>query len=285
MSSTLSQHVLSTVNDNDHSDNVDLESRVPSVILIGSGKCGSGALMTFLNMHPSLVIKGGEMIYFSKDYDKGYEWYRQQMPVSSPDQITIAKSAGYLYKDYVPERIYSFNASTKLLLIIRDPVPRSTSAYAQKCAEAQLTNSSIGTFEDMILLNGTGDINKKAAPISTGMYANFIPMWLKQFPRNQLLILDGDMLIKDPYVELHKVELYLGISSYFTREMFVYDQEKGFFCPIQKDGQKKCLGKGKGRKHVEMSEDLKNKVMRCFRPSNKQLKNVTGQTFSWVSKY
>ena len=279
-SSYLSQGVLSGVNNSDHAN---LEQRVPSVLLIGAAKSGTGALMAFMKMHPSIATKSGEMLYFSKDYNKGYEWYRQQMPLSTPDQITMAKSATYLYKDYVPERIYSFNASTQLLLIIRDPVVRAASVYAQQHAEAQLRNTSISTFEEMIFLNGTTDINTKAVPIATGMYARFIPMWLKQFPRNQLLILDGDMLIKDPYVELHKVEVHLGISSYFTREMFQYDQEKGFFCPVRTDGQQKCLGSGKGRKHVEVSEDLKKKLISCFRPFNNQLKNITGQTFSWVT--
>ena len=48
-----------------------LERRVPSVFLIGAGKCGTGALMAFMNMHPSIVTKGGEMLYFGVDHDKG----------------------------------------------------------------------------------------------------------------------------------------------------------------------------------------------------------------------
>ena len=258
---------------------------MPSAFLIGAGKCGTGALMIFLNMHPSIVSKGGETMYFDQDYDKGYEWYRNQMPLSSPDQITIAKCAAYLFRPHTLERMYSFNSSMKLLLIIRDPVVRTTSWYAHKTLVLQRSNETIGSFEDRILDQGTNEINQKAVPISTGRYSEYITLWLNKFPRNQLLVLDGDMLIKDPYVELHKVEQYLGIPSYFTREMFQYDEEKGFFCPVREDGNKKCLGDSKGRKHIELSEDMKTKLMDWFRPYNKKLKAVTGQTFSWVTKY
>ena len=277
--SASSQRVSSGFNDSI------LERRVPSVFLIGAGKCGTGALMAFMNMHPSIVTKGGEMLYFGVDHDKGYEWFRSQMPLSSSNQITIAKCSAYLFRPFSMEQMYSFNSSMKLLLIIRDPVVRTLSWYAHKAAKAQVNNESIGTFYDMLLLNGTNELNPKNPALVTGKYTNFITLWLNKFSRDQLLVLDGDMLIEDPYIELKKIEHYLGITSYFTREMFQYDQDKGFFCPVREDGNIKCLGAKKGRKHVEISEDMKSKLFNWFRPYNIRLKAVTGRTFAWTTKY
>ena len=112
------------------------------------------------------------------------------------------------------EQMYSFNSSMKLLLIIRDPVVRTLSWYAHKADKAQVNNESIGTFYDMLLLNGTNKLNPKKSALVTGKYTNFITLWLNKFSRDQLIVLHGDMLIGDQYLELKKIEQYLGITSY-----------------------------------------------------------------------
>ena len=58
--------------------------------------------------------------------------------------------------------------------------------------------------------------------------------------------------------------------------MFQYDQDEGFFCPVREDGNKKCFGAKKGKKHVEISEDMKSKLFNWFRPYNIRLKAVNG---------
>ena len=266
--------------------NVDSKPRVPGVIIIGASKCGTSALRNFLNQHPSIVAKlGDEMQYFGGDYHRGREWLRSIMPPSEPNQITLAKSAGYIYNSAIPERIHIFNSSMKLILILRDPVVRAVSMYGQKVAQAKTDNKSLSSFESMVLKHGTSDINEESDFIKSGIYSFYIAHWLKYFPRRQLLILDGDMLINDPYLELHKVEDFLGITHYFTRDCFHFNEEKGFFCRIDRKGKEICMGDHKGRKHVEISADLKKKLIDFLKPYDKHLYNVTGEMFSWFSKY
>ena len=111
------------------------------------------------------------------------------------------------------EKMYSFNSSMKRLLIIRDPVVRTLSWYAHKAGKAQVKNESIGTFYDMLLLHGTNEPNPKNPALVTGKYTNFITLSQNKLSRDQLLVLDGDMLIENPYIELKKREQFLGIKG------------------------------------------------------------------------
>lgn len=65
--------------------------------------------------------------------------YRSQMPVSRADQVTVEKSPSYFVTPEVPERVWAMNPATKLLLIVRDPVVRLLSDFAQ-IEEARLTH-------------------------------------------------------------------------------------------------------------------------------------------------
>ncbi|CAL4172139.1 unnamed protein product, partial [Meganyctiphanes norvegica] len=113
-----------------------LEKRLPTALIIGINKCGTGALRDMLSMHPQIAAAKGEVKYFStgekSQYDEGLEWYRQQMPYSYEDQITLEKSPQYFTDKDAPHRIYKFNPKTKLILIVREPVTRLISQYSNQ---------------------------------------------------------------------------------------------------------------------------------------------------------
>ncbi len=62
------------------------------------------------------------MDFFHKNYERGFEWYRNQMPLSYKDQITMEKSPWSFMSPVTAPRIYKFNRSIKLILLVRDPV-------------------------------------------------------------------------------------------------------------------------------------------------------------------
>lgn len=53
------------------------------------------------------------------------------MPYSLENQITVEKTPNYFVDWEVPERIYNFNSSIKLILIVRNPIDRAVSDYVQ----------------------------------------------------------------------------------------------------------------------------------------------------------
>ena len=51
----------------------------------------------------------------------------------------------------------------------------------------------------------------------------------------QILVVDGENLVVDPYASLVQVENFLGLEPRFKPEMFVRNPETGFFC-LKMDG-------------------------------------------------
>ena len=105
--------------------------RLPQCIMIGQQKAGTKALLVFLMIHPDIATARKEIRFFNlnESYARGLEYYRQQMPISEPHQMTMEKSPDYFSAPYVPERIRQMNESIKLLLIVREPVSRMISEY------------------------------------------------------------------------------------------------------------------------------------------------------------
>ena len=48
----------------------------------------------------------------------------------------------------------------------------------------------------------------------------------RYFPSDQVLVIDGDHLISEPWVELSRVEEFLGLKREFHRDAFNFNEEK-----------------------------------------------------------
>ena len=86
--------------------------------------------------------------------------------------------------------------------------------------------------------------------------------------------------MQDPYVELKKIETFLNIDKFYTKDMFVFDKDKGFYCPVLSDGVVRCKDARKGRKHIKISTELREKMKIYFKPWNEKLRQITGINFS-----
>lgn len=65
------------------------------------------------------------------------------------------------------------------------------------------------SFEELALLpNGT--VNQAYRPLAISMYSLHVQRWLEVFPRDQLLIVNGDQLIYDPLSQVKRIESFLG---------------------------------------------------------------------------
>ena len=72
-------------------------------LIIGTRKGGTGALLEMLHLHPDIKKATKEIHFFDRDdnYNRGFDWYREQMPQSFPHQITIEKSPSYFVSSEV----------------------------------------------------------------------------------------------------------------------------------------------------------------------------------------
>lgn len=156
------------------------------------------------------------------------------------------------------------------------------------------------------ILRPDGGVDDRRRAIRIGMYSVHLERWLSVFHMSQFHFVNGENLIKDPQSELNKIELFLGLRPLIRREDFTFNEKKGFFCLSRanssnskvefdrnaktnntvngaSDHQASCLSRSKGRKHVNVSWELKEKLQKFYAPYNEYLYSLTNINFNWSS--
>ncbi|KAL4236561.1 Heparan sulfate glucosamine 3-O-sulfotransferase 5 [Mactra antiquata] len=259
-----------------------LEKRLPQCIIIGVRKCGTRALLEFLDLHPNIKIADMEMHYFNKDenYENGYEWYRKYMPFSQTSDITIEKTPRYFISESAPERIFKFNSSIKLIVIFRHPTTRVISDYTQVYENKLERNKTFEPFEDIVINKRTGRVNTGYKAVRISMYYYHLTQWLLYFRRHQIHIVNGDNLIVNPLEEIKRVETFLGLEHLVTDKNVYFNETRGFYC-MNSGNNQHCLGAQKGRKHPDIDPLVIRKLNNFYRPYNRKLFSMIGRKFDW----
>lgn len=261
--------------------------RFPKAIIIGVRKGGTKALISMLDAHPLIVAAKGEIHYFDRDnnYSYGLKWYLNRMPLTNDSEIGIEKSPSYFVIPKVPKRIRQASKDVKLILIVRNPVQRTISDYTQldlKKARKQRTRPSIE--QSMFKPDGTFKLSKGLIKVS--LYDVHFQRWLRYFKPKELLVVNGDQLITEPFNVLIQVEKFLKVPSYFTKDMFYFNQTKGFYCwrrtvNEKSSGDMRCLGSSKGLKHPHVANETISKMTQLFRPHMKKFCDLAKVSFTW----
>ena len=254
--------------------------QLPKALIIGAPRCGTAALSEFLSHHQDIAIDAKrELSFFSYNYDKGLDWYKENLPCSAPGQTVIERSSNYIRTEHgVVERVWSLNRKMKLILIVCEPVRRSISQYAMSLSHHTIKNVS---FEETIFRN-----KKKVRPsymVNNSNYSFSFAAWRRVFPLEQFHIVDGDNLKVRPWEEVQAIERFLGVRRSIRMKNFVYKATKGFFCFRDRRVSQKaqCLSPEKGRKHPEVSDRTKARLREYFEPCNMLFYKQCGRTFNW----
>lgn len=263
--------------------------KYPSALIIGVRKGGTRALIDMLKCHPDIVAATSEVHYFDRDenFAKGVQWYLDQMPFSTKAQRTIEKSPSYFVSRMAAERAHTISPSTKIILIVRNPLDRIMSDYTQLLRKGRSSRS----FENDVFLSPSGEVNTAFYPMSISMYDVHFERWREYFDLSQILIVDGDALIRDPVGQLKKVEEFMKVDNYFRDDMFYFNSTKGFYC-WKKFGERGlgrqvsyCLGSAKGHRLPQVSNDTVQRLLSFLRPHNERFFAQVKQRFDWDFNY
>lgn len=108
--------------------------------------------------------------------------YRHHMPLTLEGQITIEKSPSYFVTKEAARRAQHMNPSTKLLVVVRDPVTRAISDYTQAVSK----KPEMAPFEKLAFINGSLIVDTSWGPIKLGLYSRYLVHWLRCFPLSQV---------------------------------------------------------------------------------------------------
>ena len=270
--------------------------RYPHFMIIGGRKCGTGALKSFLALHPSLVSQGGfnnerkENNYFlDRKLIKRDIRYLNSMPLSKNNQLTYEKSIYFNPSRnsalHIREFCDRYNISMKFILLVREPVQRMISHFTQ----LQLNLNQYKKMSLSYALRHKRNKKHLHLLVDEGNYYAEMKRWLKYFSLGQFLILDGEAFAKDPLPVLSQVEKFLKIEHKFNDDIFYFDKTKGFHCfripSTEADVIKnisKCLSDKKGRPHPKQPKKLIQKWIKYFQPLSRQFFSLVNVKFNWT---
>ena len=140
------------------------------------------------------------------------------------------------------------------------------------------------TFEEMVFTDSNHTvINETYKPVYVSKYHIHLSRWLRYFPRDQILVLDGEQFIKDPVPGLQEVEKFLGVNPHVSKDHFMFVKTKGpngFYCK-KYNGKPACMAGYKGRSHPYISESVLTRLYKFYKPHNKMFYNIVGQSYGW----
>uniref|UniRef100_UPI00358EA433 heparan sulfate glucosamine 3-O-sulfotransferase 1-like n=1 Tax=Myxine glutinosa TaxID=7769 RepID=UPI00358EA433 len=258
-----------------------LRRNLPAAIIIGVRKGGTRALLEMLNLHPGVAVADNEVHFFDDDHNfaRGLDWYREQMPMSHPKQITVEKTPAYFTSSIAPERIYRMDPGMRLLLIVRDPTERLISDYTQVFHNRVAQGKATAPFEEVAIRES--QVNLEYRAVHRSMYDEHLKRWLTFFPRSHLHVVDGERLVHNPPAEVAAAEHFLGLPGHVGPDSFYFNTSRGFFC-LRNTTHERCLSESKGRPHPPVRWDVLQLLRDFFREHNDRFFQMVGQTFDWA---
>ena len=148
------------------------------------------------------------------------------MPEILEGQISLEKTPGYFHTPGVPQKIFSTKNDTKLILIVRNPVSRLISDYNQFRSNTLSRNMSYPSLEELVLKE-SGEILSTYPPVQRSIYHLHMQKWLSIFPRQQIMVIDGDNFIQKPWAELEKLKISWSFLTSWRRTTSTSTQPRG----------------------------------------------------------
>jgi hypothetical protein len=180
----------------------------PTFIGIGAQKAATTWIYDVLADHPDVGLsESKEVDFFSRHFDKGYQWYERQFVAEDARKAYGEISPSYLNEPGVPPRVAAYLPHVKIIVSLREPIARAISNHKHEVRVGHLAGADV-SFE-------TG-LQNNPSYVDQGRYATHLRRWLEFFPREQVLVVLYDDIRRDPQAVAQAVYRFLGIAPDFV---------------------------------------------------------------------
>jgi hypothetical protein len=179
--------------------------RPPDFLVIGGQGCGTTSFYSWLCGHPQVdPASRKELHYFDKHYEKGSAWYRSQFPIARPGRITGEATPFLLLHPLAPERVaHDLPATTRLILLLREPADRALSRYqrARQLGQEPETLQRALELEQLRLADNPSHVPHMDPPhdrrlvfsyLTGGHYAHYIREWHRHIDPERFITLESE---------------------------------------------------------------------------------------------
>jgi len=199
-----------------------MTGRGPTFIIAGAPRSGTTWLYELLDRHPDIYMAKPvrpEPKFFLVDelYARGLQYYIDTW-FAGADRYTAAgeKSTNYLENAVVAERIHVHLPSVKLIFILREPAQRAYSNWLW----SRMNGMEADDFETALAREEERERTlapalryaRPHAYFSRGLYAQMLAPYFARFPREQILCLNFDAIIRTPRELAARLHRFIGVA-------------------------------------------------------------------------
>lgn len=199
---------------------MDKQSVSLDFIVAGAEKCGTTWLADMFRQHPQIFIpEQKELHYFNRKFGefpdldnynfyKPMEWYLSFFKGASAEKIKGEICPAYMWDEDAAHRIFAFEPKIKILIILRNPVERTYSAYrfyVQRGVIQQNFRNALKKYEAHLL--------------ARSLYYGQVKRYFDLFPNQNIKVIVYDDLKRDSTKVLADIEKFLGVDEYFPQNI------------------------------------------------------------------
>lgn len=181
--------------------------RLPDLVVIGAPKAGTTSLARWLSDHPDVRMSATkELEFFDLYFDRGLDWYAEQLPPGGPGLVVGEATPTYLGHPLAPTRAAQSLPAARFVAVLREPVSRAWSNYWFFC--------QLG-LERRSWASAVRAERKGRGPdyLGRGRYAEQVARWDAVVDPDRLLLLLFDDLVADPAGVFARVCRFAGVRD------------------------------------------------------------------------
>ncbi len=240
--------------------------RWPDFVIIGAQRAGTTSLYDWLVEHPRVgAPRSKEVHYFDIKYGATERWYRSNFPLRRSGRMTGEASPYMLFHPLAPERAArDLPATTKFIVLLREPVQRAISAYwlnRQEDTERKPFRDAIEAEEQRLAgqdeLVRRGERSKRHqfySYVARGRYAEQLQRWFSHVDRDRLLVVTSEDLFSSPAT---------------AAEILAWLDLPAFDRPFPQANA--------ASRHADADADVVAALRRRFEPYNRELEELLGR--------
>lgn len=177
--------------------------------IIGAQKCGTTSLYNTLGQHSQVEAPSHikDLHYFSKhnlDYKEVTSEYTSQ-------EYYLHGAVNYLYQADCAEKIYAYNPSAKIIVLLRNPIDRFISAFKFN-RELGIESKSIDEVANIALDHANSKTDVDTDYLGHSDYYPQLKRYVSLFRENLLIILFEELLDEET-ATLKRITNFLGIRE------------------------------------------------------------------------
>jgi hypothetical protein len=183
---------------------------LPTFVVIGAPKAGTTSLHRYLAAHPQVFMsEPKELHFFVRDraWRYGPGWYEERFAAAGGARARGESSPGYALAPHwpsMPGRMAALLPDARLVYLVRDPVERAISHFAQQWMMGRERKTIVrALLENPLYLDGS-------------RYAFQIERYLEHYPRERILILCTEDLLDRRRETVRRVLRFIGVDETWT---------------------------------------------------------------------